>query len=291
MKTTKYNFPVSMAKIKNYKIKELKTFNCNKSTKFQVASIGKPLTALLVLKLVQEKRLDLNKDVNNYLKKWKVRNKKGKLVKVDLKQLLSHTAGISISGFLGYNSRSKLPTINQTLDGEKPCNTEKIFAKYKAGKYRYSGGGYVIIQRIVEDVTGKRFKDIMKSKIFKPLQMKDSDFKLRKSKSFRRYPQNAGMWSTPEDLSKFLIEIQLSCLGKSNKILSKNSVKKMLKPIAKAEGNSIGLGLFISRNKKNFYHTGHNYKFRSKLIGSLNKGKGLVIMANSDKTLKGASIK
>lgn len=278
--------PISLAIIKKYKIQQLITFNCKKESKFQAASISKLLTAMLALKLVEENKLSLNKDVNNYLKNFKLKNNKGKLIKVTLKELLSHTAGINVSGFPGYKSNVNVPSIKQILNGEKPCNTKKIFVKYKPGnKYSYSGGGYLIIQKVIEDITGKKFEDIMNAKIFRPLKMKNSDFKLRKSKNFRIYPEKAaaGLWSTPKDMGKFLIEIQLSYLGKSNKILSKKMTKKFLRPITKIKRNFIGLGLLIDKRKKNFFHTGHNYRFRNTLIGSIKKGDGLIVMVNTDK--------
>jgi len=136
----KIKFPSTIGIIKNNKIVEIKSFNCAKNTKFQAASISKILTSLLVLRLVEKKKLDLKKDVNFYLKSFKIRDKKGELVKVTLKQLLSHTAGINISGFPGYNFNSKIPSLNQILNGTKPCNTEKIFVESKPGKkYSYSG--------------------------------------------------------------------------------------------------------------------------------------------------------
>jgi CubicO group peptidase (beta-lactamase class C family) len=279
-------FPLSLAIINKYKLKRLITFNCGKKSKFQAASISKILTALLVLKLVEENKLNLNKDVNYYLKNFKVKNEDGKLIKITLKQLLSHTARINVSGFPGYNSNVKIPSINQILNGKRPCNTKYILAKNKPkNKYSYSGGGYMIIQKIIEDVTKKKFEYVINTKILKPLKMNNSDFKIRKLKNSKVYPEKsaAGLWSTPEDLSKLLIEIQLSYLGKSNKIISRQLTRKMLNPIAKAEGNFIGLGPLISKNKDKFYHTGHNYKFRSVLIGSIKKGYGFVVMVNSDK--------
>ena len=284
---------LSIAIIGNFKDKKILQLNCRKNNKFQAASISKPLTALLVVKLAEEKKLDLNKDVNLYLKDYKVVDKKGKETKVTLKQILSHTAGLNVSGFPGYAANKKIPSIDQILNGTKPCNTEKIFVKYNPGKkYAYSGGGYIVLQKIIEEVTKKKFEKIMKEKIFKPLKMNNSDYKIRKSKKFKIYPEKAaaGLWTTTEDLSKFLIEIQLSYVGKSNKILKKKTIKQILTPIINAEWNYMGVGFFISKNKKNFYHSGHNYKHRGFLKGSLKKGNGLIIMANFNNQKKMKSL-
>ena len=299
----KYGAPgASIALVQNYKLQRLETYGyadkedkkkVTKNTLFQAASLSKPITALLVLKLVEKKTLNLNKDVNHYLKDWKVRDKKGKEKKITLKQILSHTAGLSCSGFPGYNQGKKIPNILQVLEGKG--NTEKVFVKKKPGKYSYSGGGYVILQKIIEDVTNKKFEDLMEKEIFKPLNLKSTGFNKKGlasgynrngrkiSGGHRIYLEGpAGLLSTPEDLAKFMIEIQ-----KTKKILSKTSTKKMLKPITKAEKPwSIGLGIFTMNIGKNklFFHTGHNYGFKSTFIGSLN-GKGLIIMTNSDSNL------
>jgi len=276
--------------IKNYKIE----FGMNHNLIFQAASISKILTALLIMKLVEEKILKLNEDINHYLKNWKVLNKKNNEEKVTIKQILSHTAGVNCAGFIGYKQNQKIPSLMQILNGKKPTNNKKIFCKYKKGSYRYSRGGYEIIQKIIEDVTDKNFEIVVKEKLFKLLNLKDSSFS--KPKKFARgyednkqinkgcfiYPEKAaaGLWTTAEDLAKLLIEIQLSCIGKSNKILSKKSVRKMLKPIIPAERNFMALGFFVSKDRKRFYHAGHNVGYRAKFIADF-KGNGIVIMTNN----------
>jgi len=123
------------------------------------------------------------------------------------------------------------------------------------------------------------------NKILKPLKMKNSNFNLKKIKKFRRYPEKAaaGLWTTAEDLCKLLIEIQLSILGESNKIISKKLSKLMITPVTKAENKFMGLGIFIKRNKEAFLHTGHNHKVRSKIEGMIHEGEGIVVLINSDK--------
>ena len=284
------NLRVSATIIKDYKIKE----GINKNSIFQVASISKILTVISVMKLVEKGILDLNKDVNDSSKNWKVKDKDGKQIKVTIKQLLSHTAGINCSGFRGYKQNEKLPSLIQILNGKKPANNNSIYSKYKKGKYRYSGGGYEIIQNVIEDITNKSFEKLVMEFIFKPLKMNNSSFSKPKkfvkgyegnkqvNRGYFIYPEKAaaGLWTTSEDLAKLLIEIQLSYLGKSNKILSKKSVRTMLKPIIPAEGNFMSLGFFVSKDKKKFYHTGHNVGYRSKFIVDF-KGNGMVILTNN----------
>jgi len=289
------NLGISIAFIKNYKIEKILSNNLPKKTLiFQGASISKILTSLCVMKLVEKKKLELNKNVNNYLKNWKVKDKKGQKEKITIKQLLSHTAGINCPGFVGYNQNKKIPSLIHILEGKKPSNNEPIYCVYKKGKFRYSGGGYEIIQKIIEDRTNNSYEKVIRKYVFKSLKMKNSSFSKPKkfvqghernkqvNKGCFIYPEKAaaGLWTTSEDLAKLLIEIQLSYIGKSNKVLSKKLVRTMLKIITPAEGNFMSLGFFVSKDKKKFYHTGHNVGYRGKFSVDF-KGNGIVILTNN----------
>jgi CubicO group peptidase (beta-lactamase class C family) len=99
-------------------------------TLFQAASISKPVSALAVLYLVQAGKLDLDADVNQYLKTWKVpANDFTAQAKVTLRGLLSHSAGVTVHGFRGYAAGVPLPTLVQVLDGEPPANSPAIRAR------------------------------------------------------------------------------------------------------------------------------------------------------------------
>lgn len=290
---TNKNLIVGSSIIEKYKINK----GVNQKRIFQAASISKILTAICIMKLIEKNKINLKEDVNFYLKNWKVRNSKHQEEKVTIKQLLSHTAGINCSGFRGYSQNQKIPSLFQILDGKKPANNSRIYCKYKKDKYRYSGGGYEILQKVIKDVTKKSFSKFVENNIFKPLNLKNSSFSKPKKKfalgynnarkikrSYFTYPEKAaaGLWTTSDDLAKLLIEVQLSYIGKSNKILSKKSVRTMLKPLIPAERNFMSLGFFISKDNKRFYHSGHNVGYRSKFVVDF-KGNGIVIMTNNDK--------
>src|SRR5262249_25102841 len=129
-------------------------------TLFQAGSISKPVAAAAMLALVQEGKLSLDEDVNVKLKTWKVpENEFTKDQKVTLRRLASHTAGLTVHGFPGYDIDEKLPTLVQILNGEKPVvNTAPIRVDFVPGtQERYSGGGVTIEQLVMMDVTGKLF--------------------------------------------------------------------------------------------------------------------------------------
>ncbi len=220
-------------------------------TLFQAASISKSLTAMVTLRLVEQGKLDLDSDVNKRLVSWKVpENEFTKEQKVTVRRLLAHTAGVTVPGFLGYEVGETLPTLRQILDGEKPANSAPIRVDMTpGGKFRYAGGGYVILQQLIMDVSGKSFPELMQKTLLHQLGMVHSTFQqplspdLASRAAAGHLPNGqeikgkwfvlpelapAGLWTTPTDLARFVIEVQKSRLGKANKVLSTASIKRML---------------------------------------------------------------
>src|ERR1022692_335405 len=147
-------------------------------TLFQAASISKPVTAMAVLHLAESGKLDLDADVNQYLKTWKVPAKTfTERTKVTLRELITHTAGMTVHGFPGYAFDSALPTLVQVLNGEKPANTPAILVDTIPGtNWRYSGGGFVVTQLLLEDVTGQPFPKLMHDIVLGPMGMTRSTY-------------------------------------------------------------------------------------------------------------------
>ena len=157
---------VSIAVIKDYKIEWIKAYGyadvaenrkATQQTLFQAASISKSINSLGLLKLVEQGKLNLDNDINKYLKTWKFPYdsvSKGK--KISLANLLSHKAGLSVHGFGGYQRGKELPTLLQILDGQKPANSPAVRSVFEPNlKFQYSGGGTTISQLILENTTGK----------------------------------------------------------------------------------------------------------------------------------------
>ena len=307
-----YNVPgVSVAVVRNGKVRWAKGYgvanpNTNKNvdanTLFQAGSISKPIAALAALKLVDEGKVDLDKDVNFYLKDWKVsENEYTKKEKVTLRRLLTHTAGMTVHGFPGYTQEDNFPSDIKVLDGKG--NTGKIFVDTLPGsKWRYSGGGYTVMEKLVEDVSGMSFDIYLKKKILKPLRMSNSTYTqplpknlhANASAAFNRrgklykglwnnYPEQAaaGLWTTPTDLAKYCIEIQKALAGKSNKVLSKEMVQKMLTK----DKNNWGLGPQLGGDGDNlvFRHGGKNAGFTNIMFAFAKKGDAVIVMTNADR--------
>ncbi len=300
---------VSIAVIHNFKIEWAKGYGwadvsekriVTPQTLFQAASISKSLSAIGALKLVQDKKIDLDTDINTYLRSWKfpydsVSNSK----RVTLRNLLNHSAGLNVSGFPGYFLTDSIPTIFQILDGKKPSKTPAVRSILEPGTiYQYSGGGTCITQVLITDITNQPFGEYMQQSILIPLGMNASFFaqpppsekKDLLATAYNRdgsevngkyciYPELAagGLWTTPTDIAKYIIETQLSLLGKSSKVLSPKMTKIRLTPF---DGYS-ALGVYVHHNGRYFEFSGGNHGFISKYWGDMGNGNGVVVMTNS----------
>jgi CubicO group peptidase (beta-lactamase class C family) len=147
-------------------------------TLFQAASISKPVAALAALRLVQEGVLDLDEDVNRKLKSWKIPDSRFTTTQpVTLRRMLSHSAGLTVHGFRGYASTEPVPTVLQIVNGEPPANSRAIRVDtFPGARWRYSGGGYTVMQQLLVDVSGKPFPELMRTQVLDPLGMKHSTY-------------------------------------------------------------------------------------------------------------------
>lgn len=289
------------------------------ATLFQACSISKPVTAVGVLALVQQKKLVLDEDVNQKLMTWKVpENQFTKEKPVTLRRLLSHTAGVTVSGFIGYATDEPVPTLQQTLDGVKPANSQPIRVDSAPGfQWRYSGGGFMVVQQLLIDVTGERFPELMSRLVLQKVGMKNSTFEqplparlaARAARGHREtgemvkgnwhiYPEMAagGLWTTPSDLARLVIELQRSNAGKSEEILSAQTTREMFTgqmkdfPVAtvseryQRQITNQGLGFRLEGNGAGarFSHHGGNEGYRCFIVAYVNSGQGAIVMTNSD---------
>src|SRR5215467_1367413 len=241
-----FNVPaLSVAVIDDYKIAWAKGYGVleagghtpvSTKTLFQACSISKTVTAAAALHLVEKGKLSLDEDVNRNLQNWKVpENEFTKQQKVTLRRLMTHTAGINVHSFYGYDVNDPIPSLLEVLNGAKPANSEPIRVEHVPGsQMRYSGGGVTIEQQLMMDVTGEPFPRLMKEIVFDKIGMADSTFEqpLPPARApyassgtypngttmhgkWHVYPEMAaaGLWTTPSDLAKFAIEIALSRRG------------------------------------------------------------------------------
>ena len=127
------------------------------------------------MKLVDEGILDLDEDVNNYLKSWRIPKNGNWQPIVTLRQILSHTAGLNIHGVVGYARGDSIPTLVQVLNGEPPSIQPPITADGIPGlSNRYSTGGYAIAEQVVIDVIGRSVAELVREIVLEPLEMAHS---------------------------------------------------------------------------------------------------------------------
>ena len=311
---------VSIAVIENFEVAWAGGFGIRKvgelaevepHTPFQAGSISKPVFALAVMGLYQDKRIELDADIRTYLKSWQMpEGDDGWAPKVNLRQLLSHTAGTTVHGFPGYPAGGPWPSLTQVLDGAPPANTPPIFVDLIPGmQFRYSGGGTTIAQLAVTDLAGLAFPDLMRELVLAPLGMKDSSYEQPPSSrladraaaghplngiptpgGWHVYPEMAaaGLWTTAGDLARLGTALLRGLRGEITGLgLSRESLVAMLRPQLpdQTKGSDfVGLAWFCEGDGDafRFGHAGGNHGFLANLRLYPATGQGAVVMINSN---------
>ena len=312
----RFNVPgVSIAIIKDFKIAWTGAYGLadaetqmpvTADTLFQAASISKPVAAMVSLKAVQDGRFSLDQNVNAILKTWKL--PEGEFTKdqpVTPRALLSHTSGTGDAfGFPGYTPGAPLPTVPQILDGVAPSTSRVVrLERPPFTAFEYSGGGVIIQQLALTDAVGKPFERIAREWVLEPLAMTNSTYeqplpRTREKQAARAhnrsgdrsggdpwhvYPEQAaaGLWTTPTDLAKFVIDLQLALIGRSTRVLSQKTAMEMVTPVGVGPF-AVGFGIGKQGEGWYFAHGGSNWGFQCDLVGHRLKGYGAVIMTNGD---------
>ena len=300
-----HNFAIHWAK--GYGVADIETGQItNTETMFQAASISKPVAAMGVLKAAQDGLFDLDDDINDILLSWDLDGQGFTETRdVTPRTLTSHTSGLGDGfGFPGYDPEEPLPTTVQILEGHDLSNVGGVFMEREPlTYYEYSGGGVTLMELALSDAHNRPFVDLMSEEILNPLGMKRSSYAQPISSEHDKnaarahdregesrgpkwhvYPEHAaaGLWTTPTDLSLFIIEIQLSAQGNSNRILSQTMVQEMLNPVGVGP---FSVGFSVSKHGEGWYfsHSGSNWGFRALTLAHKVKGYGLVIMTNGDR--------
>jgi CubicO group peptidase (beta-lactamase class C family) len=305
---------MSVAVIEDFKIHWAKSYGVadvetgravDEGTLFQAASISKPVTAMAALRLVQEGRFSLDDDVNALLKSWKVPSSEFTAAgPVTPRSLFSHSSGADDGfGFPGYDPSAPRPTVVQILNGEAPSNVGPVvFARPPYRAMKYSGGGLTIMQLALTDLTGVAFADLLRQEVLGPLGMESSTYEqplpdaiapraarahngagLSKGAPWHVYPElaAAGLWTTPSDLARFVMEVQRAYRGPAGAVLTQPSAREMIAPVGVGP---YAVGLSIEKRGEGWYfsHGGSNWGFRALVVGHVRNGYGLAVMTNGD---------
>jgi len=268
----------------------------NEATRFQAGSISKTVNALLVLTLVRDGAISLDDPVNKHVQSFTLSGPYAD--EVTIRMLVSHTGGTSVERFSGYTQGQPLPLLRQILAGEAPANNDAIRVVRTPGTYAYSGGGIMVLQQLIIDVTGQSYQDAADFRVLTPLGMAASSFdqppsvtgasKLAhahgpdgrsSSAGYNIYPElaAAGLWTTPSDICRMLHGIKLSISDGPGAILPRPIAYQMVKPVDRGAG----LGVFVHKVGL-ISHFGASRGFRAVYGLSLNTGRGVAVMANGD---------
>lgn len=266
-------------------------------TLLQAASISKPVAAVAALQLVAQGRLALDSDLNASLRGWQVpAGAQTSERPVTLRRLLSHSAGFTVAGFDGYAVGTPVPTLAQVLDGLPPANSAAVRVDIAPGtQWRYAGGGYVVLQQLLQDVSGQAFAPLMQQAVLGPAGMTHSFFApaggLTPAQAaaaadghqngrplpggHRIHPElaAAGLWTTPGDLARFSLALP--------RLLGAPMRAEALKP----QFDDSGLGFVVDAATGRHGHDGSNAGFESRwLADDQDGGRAVVIMANANGT-------
>jgi CubicO group peptidase (beta-lactamase class C family) len=288
----------------------VKEFGANEKvtseTLFAAGSISKPVAAMAALNLVDKGKLALDEDVNEKLTSWKVpENEFTKESKVTLRRILNHTSGLPLGGGSGktYRYGEPFPTIVQALNGLPPADNQPVEVQFVPNcRWSYSSAGYAVAQLLMTDVTRKSFPELMKEIVFDALGMNTSTFENPVPPAIwgkaatghrsvsgipieNKYPSTinmagGGLWSTPTDLARFVLELQNAKTGKSKNILAPETANLMLNPFR--AGWSLGLEINTEGRTPFFSHSGGMPGFTSLMIAYNWEGKGAIVMVNQD---------
>jgi CubicO group peptidase (beta-lactamase class C family) len=299
-------------------------------SRFQAASVSKPVGSIGVVRLAQDSSaISLGDDVRTHINNWTLGKRSCVVLnnKPTINRILCHRGGIigrgSTSpanvcagfssgggGFAGYAAGQPVPSLLQVLNGDG-TNSPKIEITIEPGtQFHYSGAGFVLLQRMVEDQSGQSFAAYMKAKVLQPLGMADSTYALNLPQSWfdegqvasghgvdgavidgkrNSYPESiaAGLYTSVNDLAKligFLNRAYKATTGNASDPLTPQSVKIMLSPVP-GEGANWGRGYALGNVGAGtfFYtHNGANYGFRSEFWGYPELKAGFAVLVNAD---------
>jgi len=314
-----YHVPgVSLAIVDNFKIVFARGYGVTEfggskavdtTTLFLAGSMSKPVFASGVLQLVEQGKLSLDEDVNLKLKSWHLPESRfTEREKVTLRRLLTHSAGLTVWGFPGYEVGKPVPTVPQLLDGAPPANTPAVRNDTTPGaRWLYSGGGLTIAQLLSTDVTGESFPSLMQRLVLSRAGMTRSTYEnpLPKSREaeaasgheridtpvpgrFHIYPEMAaaGLWTTAPELARWAVSLTHSYNGDAPGLLSPAMARQMIsRQVQQAPqfgGGFWGLGVQVAGEGDSiqFTHGGRDEGFVANFTMWPKLGRGIFVLTN-----------
>jgi CubicO group peptidase (beta-lactamase class C family) len=270
----------------------------DKDTLFQMASCSKTVACLAVLTLVRDGRIALDQPVNRYLQRWQLPGPRG--ATTTIAELMSHSAGTTVHGFAGYGPGQSIPSLLDILAGRTPANSDPVRTRRRLFRqFRYSGGGTMVLQAMIEDVTGTDFASYTATEVLAPVGATRATFAITPTTAFahgsyengapldggfNKYPESAaaGLWATASDLAKILHAVPLALRGAPDALLPVELAQRMITPM----NAQSGLGVFVGAGRT-IFHDGRNAGFDSITVASLETGRVRTAVTNRNGAIAG----
>jgi len=271
------------------------------ATLFHAGSISKHVTTLGTLRLVEAGRLELDRDVNDYLTSWRIPDG-DPAGPITVRHLLGNTSGLRVTPNPGYRRGEPLPTLLDLLNGRDPITTPPVARELVPGQtFRKSNVNWSVLQQVLTDVTGEPFEDLMATLVLGPLGMESSSYRQSHPETSGRPVAHghdqfgepldggwrvrlevaaAGLWATAADVARVAREYRRAALGQSA-LIDRALAEAALTP---NPGGYYGLGTIVDRTGDDveFGHGGEPIGYHHMAISRVTSGTGFVVLTNGE---------
>lgn len=276
-------------------------------TVFVAASLSKPIASWVTMRLADQGRIQLDRPVADTLSPWPLAQNQFDYRRITIRRLLSHTAGTTLGGYQGWLDYKELPTLEQSLAGKtNGRGAVELFAPVGT-QFQYSGGGYTLMQLAIERSTRRKYADLARELVFKPLGMKHTSVAMTPKLlagaaqghgddggpvPMRYYVEQAPstLTTTVNDFSRWMIAGMAVPRDRGTHPLSRAQLDQLYAPatlsVPRAPDAMVyGLGHFIERLGDGSTAVGHDGRnqagFRAKFLMRPSSGDGIVFFSNS----------
>jgi CubicO group peptidase (beta-lactamase class C family) len=268
-----------------------------------LASVSKPITATILMRLAERKLVDLDRPANDYLGENKIRSRLGDASRVTIRQLLLHTSG--------------LPNYYETFyadEKDPPRSVDFLLRQYgwtmiPQERFHYSNLGYTLLGEIAARVTGKTFAAAAKQELFAPLGMEQAfvptDIQRPKGTAVRyvtdgaRLPEYIGGQAPASDIHGSVHDLALFALlhlkASKKRLLSDKAVDAMWKHPVRIQGFNYNYGLGWSigvdaKGRRHVFHGGGSAGCDAHLCLLPEKNLAVAILVNKTRKWPGTAV-